>query len=101
MRKQRQRLEFDRGCCRRRCHGARGAGGGTPVAVTAADKSDVVQSLTVEPVSVAAGQVTFTFKNTGNRQHEMIVLKTDEKADALESRGRRQGQRGRQRRRDQ
>ena len=29
------------------------AGGGTPVAVTAADKSDVVQSLTVEPVSVA------------------------------------------------
>ena len=59
------------------------AGGGTPVAVTAGDKSDVVQFLTVEPVTVAAGKVTFTFKNTGNRQHEMIVLKTDEKADAL------------------
>ena len=59
------------------------AGGGTPVAVTAGDTSDVVQTLTVEPVSVAAGKVTFTFKNTGNRQHEMIVLKTDEKADAL------------------
>jgi uncharacterized cupredoxin-like copper-binding protein len=59
------------------------AGGGTPVAVTAADKSDVAQTLTVEPVSVAAGKVTFTFKNTGNRQHEMIVLKTDEQFDAL------------------
>jgi uncharacterized cupredoxin-like copper-binding protein len=59
------------------------AGGGTPVAVTAGDKSDVVQFLTVEPASVKAGKVTFTFKNTGNRQHEMIVLKTDDKADAL------------------
>jgi uncharacterized cupredoxin-like copper-binding protein len=59
------------------------AGGGTPVAVTAGDTSDVVQFLTVEPVTVKAGKVTFTFKNTGNRQHEMIVLKTDEKVDAL------------------
>jgi uncharacterized cupredoxin-like copper-binding protein len=59
------------------------AGGGAPVAVTAGDKSDVVQFLTVEPITVKAGKVTFTFTNTGNRQHEMIVLKTDEKADAL------------------
>ena len=29
------------------------------------------------------GKVTFTFKNTGNRQHEMIVLKTDEAFDQL------------------
>ena len=59
------------------------AGGGTPVAVTAGDKSDTEQFLTVEPTSVPAGKVTFTFENTGNRQHEMIVLKTDESADAL------------------
>jgi uncharacterized cupredoxin-like copper-binding protein len=58
-------------------------GGGTPVAVTAGDTSDVKQFLTVAPLSVKAGKVTFTFKNTGNRQHEMIVLKTDEAADAL------------------
>ncbi len=60
------------------------AGGGTPVAVTAGDKSDVVQFLTVEPLSAPVGKVTFTFTNTGNREHEMVVLKTDESADALE-----------------
>lgn len=60
------------------------AGGGTPVAVTAGDKSDVSQFLTVEPISVKAGKVSFTFKNTGNRQHEMVVLKTDEAFDQLE-----------------
>jgi uncharacterized cupredoxin-like copper-binding protein len=56
---------------------------GVPVAVTAGDKSDTEQFLTVEPVSVKAGSVTFTFKNTGTRQHEMIVLKTDEAVDQL------------------
>jgi uncharacterized cupredoxin-like copper-binding protein len=59
------------------------AGGGTPVSVNAGDTSDTVQSLTVEPLTVKAGKVTFTFKNTGTRQHEMIVLKTDEAFDAL------------------
>lgn len=59
------------------------AGGGTPVTVTAGDKSDTEQFLTVDPVTVAAGKVTFTFKNTGNRQHEMVVLKTDEAIDQL------------------
>lgn len=59
------------------------SGGGVPVAVTAGDKSDVVQFLTVDPISAKAGKVTFTFKNTGNRQHEMIVLKTDEALDQL------------------
>jgi uncharacterized cupredoxin-like copper-binding protein len=59
------------------------AGGGVPVAVTAGDKSDTEQFLTVDPLTVKAGKVTFTFKNTGNRQHEMIVLKTDEKFDQL------------------
>ncbi|HSB87816.1 MAG TPA: sulfocyanin-like copper-binding protein [Ilumatobacteraceae bacterium] len=60
------------------------SGGGAPVTVTAGDNSDVSQFLTVEPASVKAGNVTFTFKNTGNRQHEMVVLKTDEKFDQLE-----------------
>lgn len=59
------------------------AADGTPVAVTAADTSDTAQTLTVTPASVKAGKVTFTFKNTGNRQHEMIVLKTDEAPDKL------------------
>ena len=59
------------------------AANGVPVAVTAGDKSDTEQFLTVDPVSVKAGPVTFTFKNTGTRQHEMIVLKTDEAFDAL------------------
>lgn len=56
---------------------------GTPVAVEAGDTSDTVQFLKVDPTSVKAGKVTFTFTNNGTRQHEMIVLKTDEKADAL------------------
>jgi uncharacterized cupredoxin-like copper-binding protein len=56
---------------------------GTPVTVTAGDKSDTEQFLTVDPVSVKAGKVTFTFTNTGTRQHEMIVLKTDEAFDQL------------------
>ena len=59
------------------------SGGGAPVSVTAGDKSDVSQFLTVQPTTVAAGKVTFTFKNTGNRQHEMIVLKTDTPFDQL------------------
>lgn len=59
------------------------AAAGTPVAVTAADTSDTAQTLTVAPASVKAGTVTFTFTNTGNRQHEMIVLKTDEAVDKL------------------
>jgi uncharacterized cupredoxin-like copper-binding protein len=56
---------------------------GTPVAVVAGDKSDTEQFLTVAPVTVKAGNVTFTFNNTGTRQHEMIVLKTDEAFDQL------------------
>ena len=59
------------------------AANGVPVGVTAGDKSDTEQFLTVDPVTVKAGPVTFTFKNTGTRQHEMIVLKTDEAFDAL------------------
>jgi uncharacterized cupredoxin-like copper-binding protein len=56
---------------------------GTAVAVFAADISDTSQTLTATPGSVPAGKVTFTFTNTGTKQHEMIVLKTDEAVDAL------------------
>lgn len=50
---------------------------GTPVAVETGDKADGSQFLTVSPASVPAGPVTFTLKNTGTKEHEMIVLKTD------------------------
>jgi uncharacterized cupredoxin-like copper-binding protein len=56
---------------------------GVPVAVNAGDTSDTVQFLKVDPTSVKAGKVTFTFTNSGTRQHEMIVLKTDEAFDKL------------------
>jgi uncharacterized cupredoxin-like copper-binding protein len=56
---------------------------GVPVSVEAGDTSDTVQFYKVNPVSVKTGKVTFTFKNTGNRQHEMIVLKTDTGFDKL------------------
>jgi len=59
------------------------AASGTPVAVEAGDNSATSQFLKVDPTTVKAGKVTFTFVNKGNRQHEMIVLKTDEKADSL------------------
>jgi len=57
---------------------------GTPVSVIAGDTSDTVQFLTVDPLTVKAGEVTFTFDNTGTRQHEMVILKTDTPADQLE-----------------
>ena len=34
-------------------------------------------------LNVKAGKVTFTFKNTGNKQHEMIILKTDDAIGSL------------------
>lgn len=60
------------------------AGEGTPVAVEAGDISDTEQYLTPVPDSVAAGPTTFTFTNAGNREHEMVVLKTDTPADQIE-----------------
>lgn len=59
------------------------AADGTPVAVTASDQSETAQKFDFSTVSVAAGKVTFTLDNKGNRQHELIVLKTDETFDAL------------------
>ncbi len=59
------------------------AADGTPVAVTASDQSATAQKFDFSTVSVAAGKVTITFDNKGNRKHELILLKTDEAFDAL------------------
>ena len=56
---------------------------GVPVKLTAADQSETAQTFTLDTPSVKAGKVTFTFVNNGNRQHEMIVLKTDTPFDQL------------------
>ncbi|MBI4883288.1 MAG: cupredoxin domain-containing protein [Actinobacteria bacterium] len=57
---------------------------GTQVLVVAGDTSETEQFLTADPVSVSAGSITFSFQNTGNREHEMVILKTDTAVDALE-----------------
>jgi uncharacterized cupredoxin-like copper-binding protein len=59
------------------------AADGTPVHAEATDQDETHQKFTFDVTSVAAGKVTFTLKNSGNRKHEMIVLKTDEAVDAL------------------
>jgi uncharacterized cupredoxin-like copper-binding protein len=58
-------------------------GAGTAVAVELGEKSDSEYFMSAVPASVAAGKVTFTAKNTGSKEHEMVVLKTDEAPDAL------------------
>lgn len=52
---------------------------GTPVGVTVSDTSGLNGPMTLlpAPISVAPGRVSFTVKNTGTIDHEMIVLKTD------------------------
>jgi hypothetical protein len=59
------------------------AGSGTPVAVELGETSDTEYFMTAAPESVPAGSVTFTAKNTGSKEHEMVVLKTDEAPDSL------------------
>ena len=44
---------------------------------------DGPMTMTVSPASVPAGKVTFTLKNTGTIEHEMVVLKTDTPVDQL------------------
>ena len=56
---------------------------GAPVSLIAGDKSDTEQFFTLAPTEAKAGPVTFTFQNTGTKQHEMIVLKTDTPYDQL------------------
>ena len=57
---------------------------GTQVSVIADENSETDWSYTVDPVSVPAGEVTFNFKNAGDSEHEMVILKTDIAFDALE-----------------
>jgi uncharacterized cupredoxin-like copper-binding protein len=56
---------------------------GQPVSLEASDQSATAQSFKISTDSVKSGKVTFTFVNKGNRQHEMIVLKTDTPFDQL------------------
>ena len=86
--------------------------GGTTVNATLGDTNgtDGPMTLTATPSSAAAGDVSITVKNTGTIDHEMVVLKTDTAVRPaagrravtrrLRSPRRRQGRRGRQRRRD-
>ncbi|MBK5287499.1 MAG: hypothetical protein JJE46_03420 [Acidimicrobiia bacterium] len=58
---------------------------GTPVLVEVGDMMGVdgPMTMTATPASVAAGKVTFTLKNTGTIEHEVVVLKTDTPFDQL------------------
>ena len=58
---------------------------GTTVTVTASDTKGLGGPMTLVPsvTSVSAGDVSFTVKNTGTIEHEMIVLKTDTPFDKL------------------
>jgi uncharacterized cupredoxin-like copper-binding protein len=58
---------------------------GTTVNVAVADTkgTDGPMTLTATPGSVSAGDVTFTVKNTGTIDHEVVVLKTDTAFDQL------------------
>jgi uncharacterized cupredoxin-like copper-binding protein len=57
---------------------ALGAAAGTNVAVQLKEFK-----LTPKPVSTKAGKVTFTVKNVGKLEHEMVVLKTNVPAGKL------------------
>ena len=59
--------------------------GGTAVQVVAGDATGLNGPMTLvsTPATVPAGNVTFTVKNTGTIDHEMIVLKTDTPFDQL------------------
>jgi uncharacterized cupredoxin-like copper-binding protein len=59
--------------------------GGNAVAVTVSDTkgTDAPMTLVASPVSATAGDVTFTVKNTGTIDHEVVVLKTDTAVDQL------------------
>jgi uncharacterized cupredoxin-like copper-binding protein len=61
------------------------AAAGTPVEVTVGDTQGTNGPETLQPstASVKAGTITFTVKNTGTIDHEMVVLKTDTPFDQL------------------
>jgi len=55
------------------------------VSVTVSDTkgTDAPMTLVASPTSGASGDVTFTVKNTGTIDHEVVVLKTDTAFDQL------------------
>ena len=59
--------------------------GGVTVNVEVSDTvgTDGPETLVPDPVSVAAGDVTFTVENTGTIKHEVVALKTDVAFDQL------------------
>ena len=61
------------------------ASSGTTVNVVVGDTkgTDGPMTLTATPGSVPAGDVTFTVKNSGTIDHEVVVLKTDTAFDQL------------------
>jgi uncharacterized cupredoxin-like copper-binding protein len=58
---------------------------GTKVDVTMGDTNGLngMMTMVATPASVPAGNVTFTVKNNGTIDHEMVVLKTDTPFDQL------------------
>ena len=64
---------------------ANDASGANTVNVTVSDTkgTDAPMTLTATPTSASSGDVTFTVKNTGTVEHEVVVLKTDTAADQL------------------
>lgn len=61
------------------------AGGGTAVNIAVSDTKGTDGPMTLVPdvTSAKAGDVTFTVKNTGTVDHEVVVLKTDTPFDQL------------------
>jgi uncharacterized cupredoxin-like copper-binding protein len=61
------------------------ASSGATVSVAVGDTkgTDGPMTLTVTPGSVPAGDITFTVKNTGTIDHEVVMLKTDTAFDQL------------------
>lgn len=53
------------------------SGGSQTVTVTLADVDANTMLLTPNPDTVAAGEVTFEVTNSGNKEHEFVVFKTD------------------------
>jgi len=60
------------------CSGAAATAGGA-VSATLSDTKIVV-----DRDSISAGKVTFTVKNTGTIEHELVVLRTDVPADKIQ-----------------
>jgi len=56
-------------------------GGGDSRSAVGATLKDF--EITLDQTSVSSGKVTFTLKNDGPSEHEFVVLRTDDAADAL------------------